>query len=485
MLIKGLCKPRAMKEIVDAVGIHYTKNRLKLTAFYCLVFGVHIISCSHYQGCAKKHYPMMSYTEALDYLYRLQLHGIAPGLSRINHLLSALDAPHRKFPSIHIAGTNGKGSTAAMTASILKQAGFRVGLYTSPHLIDFSERIAINSIPISQEEMIQLTECIKKQVDRLSILITFFEFTTAMAFCYFAKNAVDIAVIEVGLGGRFDATNVLTPKICAITQIGMDHEQYLGHTLLEIAKEKAGIIKEGVPIITGATPPEVITCIEETAHHKNAPLIRLGQDLLVSGTSPQLFLYQNGSKKRTVSCPLLGKHQIANAAIAMGIVETLSDFPVSEEAILEGIAKVEWPGRLQIIQHEPWIFLDGAHNPSGIAALVSFLEERDQKRSGRNWLIIGIMQDKNIKEMLAPFSNWADKVVFTRPNIERAADVTTLSTALDSAVSQTAKASVSDAIEFVRSEIAPCDTLVITGSLYTVAEALAHFKGTTVSPIRG
>jgi dihydrofolate synthase/folylpolyglutamate synthase len=265
----------------------------------------------------------------------------------------------------------------------------------------------------------------------------------------------------------------------------MDHEQYLGHTLLEIAKEKAGIIKEGVPIITGATQPEVITCFEETAQNKNAPLIRLGRGLSVSGTSPQLFLYQNGNKKRTVSCPLLGKHQIANAAIAMGIVETLSDFPVSEEAILEGIANVEWPGRLQMIQREPWIFLDGAHNPDGIQALVSFLEETQQDCSGKKWLIIGIMRDKNIKEMIAPFSNWADQVVFTRPTIERSADVATLSTALDSSVSQTAKESVSDAIEFVQSEIAPCDTLVITGSLYTVAEALAYFKGTTVSPIRG
>ncbi len=425
-----------------------------------------------------------SYIETLDYLCHLQ-YGIVPGLARITTLLSYLSEPHLKFPSVHIGGTNGKGSTAAMTASILRQAGYRVGLYTSPHLIDFSERITINGAPISQQEIIRITAYLKRAVAHLSIDITFFEFTTAMAFCYFAESAVNIAVIEVGLGGRFDATNVVMPEVTAITNIAMDHEKYLGNTLQEIAYEKAGIIKERIPVVIGATQPHLLSYFEEVADSKSAPLMRLGHEIIVSGNSPQSFSYQSRGQKRNVNCSLFGAHQINNSAIAIGIIEQLRSFPVSEKAILEGVQKVQWPGRLQIIQERPRILLDGAHNPAGAQALAGYLQEVNPNKGDKHWLIAGIMRDKNIKEILAPFADWADEIILTRPDLQRAATGTEMLTALNTQVATSIIESVPEAIESVLLRINPNDTLVITGSLFTVAEALAHFKGVSISGIRG
>lgn len=412
-----------------------------------------------------------SYTETLDYLCHLH-YGIVPGLERIQQLLSHLSDPHLKFPSVHIGGTNGKGSTAAITASILKQAGYKTGLYTSPHLIDFSERITINGAPIAQQDIIRLTELLKREVTHHAIEPTFFEFTTAMAFCYFAESNIDIAVVEVGMGGRFDATNVLCPEVTAITNIGMDHEKYLGPRLLDIAYEKAGIIKVGTPVVTGATQPEVLSYFEEVARLKSAPIFRLGHEITLSD-------------ERLLHCPLLGLHQMNNAAIAIGVIEQLKSFPVSENAIAEGMRLSKWPGRLQVVQTDPLILLDGAHNPAGAQALACFLQGIDQNKSGKHWLIVGIMRDKNIKEILAPLGAWADEVVLTRPNIERAATVTELSAALDADVSQTLIAGVPEAIQFVLSRMETNDTLVITGSLFTVGQALAHFKGISLPRIRG
>ncbi len=427
----------------------------------------------------------MSYNDTLNDLYNLQWHGINPGLDRINRLLSALDHPQKRFPSIHIGGTNGKGSTAAMVASILRQAGYRVGLYTSPHLIDFSERMTVNGVPISPKEIVARAQQVKEESDLLLEPMTFFEFTTAMAFCYFADAKIDIGVIEVGLGGRFDATNVLTPQVTAITQIDLDHERYLGPTVLAIAKEKAGIIKEGVPVITGAIQPEVLAHFEAIARSKNAPLIRLGYEIAVTGEGPEAMRYENGGRTMRVCCPLPGRHQMRNTAVAIGIIEQLSAFPVSEQDILDGIRHVEWPGRLQTIQDRPRILLDGAHNPAGTQVLADFLMEVDPDRRGKHWLIVGVMRDKNIRELLAPLTAWPDEIVLTRPNIERAAETDQLLASLEQPLSTTVQPRVSDAIDYVKSKMGPEDTLVITGSLYTVGEALAHFKGVAVSPLRG
>ncbi|HEY5599653.1 MAG TPA: folylpolyglutamate synthase/dihydrofolate synthase family protein, partial [Candidatus Manganitrophaceae bacterium] len=332
----------------------------------------------------------MSYAQTLDYLYRLQWHGIQPGLERMEEILSLLGRPEKGFPSVHVAGTNGKGSTAAMIASALRRGGYRIGLYTSPHLIDFSERIRVDDIPIPQEEIVRLTEFLRRRIEgeapHLTETITFFEFTTALAFLYFAEAKVDLAVVEVGLGGRFDATNLLTPLVSVITNIDLDHEQYLGPTIVRIAEEKAGVIKERVPVVTGAAQPEVLSLFERIARSKEAPLIRLGEEIKVSGDLPARFVYR-GDQERIVHCPLLGRHQIRNAALAVAALEQLrlKGIQLSEKDLLDGIADVRWEGRLEMIRKNPLIFLDGAHNPAGAETLGDFLKEIDPERSGKHW----------------------------------------------------------------------------------------------------
>lgn len=444
----------------------------------------------------------MSYPETIDYLYRLQWHGIHPGLERMEALLSRVGHPERQFRSVHIGGTNGKGSTAAMVASAFHQGGYRVGLYTSPHLIDFSERIRVSGVLIPPGEIVRLTQFLRERIEagapQLRGKITFFEFTTALAFLYFAETRIDLAVVEVGLGGRFDATNVLRPLVSAITNIDLDHEQYLGSTIVRIAEEKAGIIKEGVPVITAAAQPEVLALFETISRLKGAPLIRVGQEIRVSGDLPERFLYQ-GIRERQVHCPLLGRHQIRNTAVALGVIEQLQQkgIDLSEAALLEGIARVRWEGRLEAIRRDPLILLDGAHNPAGGCALGRFLKEIDPDRKGRHWLIAGILRDKNIGEILSPLIPWIDEIVLTRPDIPRAADPALLSESLNKelligwgyyrppTVSQTIRAPVSEAIAYVEARMRPEDTLVITGSLYTVGEAKAFFSGVVPSLIRG
>jgi dihydrofolate synthase/folylpolyglutamate synthase len=433
----------------------------------------------------------MSYTDALDYLYRLQWHGIQPGLERMERLLRIIDHPERKYRSVHIGGTNGKGSTAATVASILRRGGYRVGLYTSPHLIDFSERIRVSGKPIEPEQIVRLTNLLRKRIEEkdpeLTTALTFFEFTTAMAFLYFAETKVDIAVVEVGLGGRFDATNLLTPLVTAITHIDLDHERYLGATIVQIASEKAGIIKAGIPVVTGATQPEVLALFEQVAQSKGAPLLRLDHEIKVEGDRPERFLYR-GARERQVHSPLLGQHQVRNTAVALGVIEQLQSkgVPLSEEAILDGVLRVEWPGRLEVIRQRPLILLDGAHNPSGARALAEFLNRVDPARRGKHWMIAGIMRDKNIPDILAPLLPWADEIVLTRPDIERAAEPDLLVSSIQKQPPiQTVREQVPDAIGYVESLLRPEDTLIITGSLYTVGEAKAVYSGIVPSLLRG
>lgn len=433
----------------------------------------------------------MSYADALDYLYRLQWHGIQPGLERMERLLRLLDHPERKYRAIHIGGTNGKGSTAATVSSILQQGGYRVGLYTSPHLIDFSERIRVAGAPIPADEIVRLTDLLRTKIEQeapeLETALTFFEFTTAMAFLYFAERKVQWAVVEVGLGGRFDATNLLLPLVTAITQIDLDHERYLGATIVQIASEKAGIIKAGVPLVTGASQSDVLALFEKTAQAKRAPLQRLDHEIRVEGEQPARFIYR-GARERTVHSPLLGRHQIRNTAVALGIIEQLQarGLSLSEEAIQNGIAQVHWPGRLEVIRRRPLILLDGAHNPSGARALADYLADVDPDRKGKHWLIAGIMRDKNISEILAPLLPWTDEIILTRPEIDRAAEPELLGASIQKRRPvQTVRERVSEAIAYAESRLRPEDTLVITGSLYTVGEAKAVYSGTVPSLLRG
>jgi dihydrofolate synthase/folylpolyglutamate synthase len=442
----------------------------------------------------------MSYTHALDYLYQLQWHGIHPGLERMKELLPLIGHPEKRFRSVHIGGTNGKGSTAAMVTSVLAHAGYKIGLYTSPHLIDFSERIRVSGIPIPAEEIVRLTERVREAMEsgapHLTQEITFFEFTTALAFLYFAESDVDLAVVEVGMGGRFDATNLLTPLVSAITQIDLDHERYLGSSVLEIASEKAGIIKVKTPVVTGASQPEVLSLFEQIAGSREAPLIRLGHEMKAvhqSSSSPlekapsQQFVY-HGKRERVVELSLLGRHQIDNAAVSLAILEQLQEKGISmaEKDILKGMKKAKWEGRLEVVRRKPLILLDGAHNQSGAKALRLFLAGIDPDHLGKHWLITGIMRDKNITEILNELTPWADEVVLTRPHIERAADLDLLAASLKKETLCRARFNhLPEAIAYVESSIQPRDILAVTGSLYTVGEAKALFSGTTPSLIRG
>ncbi len=445
---------------------------------------------------------------SLHYLYQLQGHGIRPGLARTRALLTLLDHPEKSFRSIHIGGTNGKGSTAAMLASVLEQSGYQVGLYTSPHLIDFSERIRICGQAIPKDAIVHLTETIRHKMEaqapHLVKNVTFFEFTTAMAFLYFAESKVDLAVVEVGMGGQLDATNTLMPIVTAITQIGFDHERYLGTTLREIAREKAGILKEGVPIVSGASQPEVCDLIEEIARSKHAPLFRLGKEIAYSlkkdrhsqiGVPRSTFCY-SGIETYRIDLNLLGQHQITNACVAIGIIELLQSqgIDISKSDIVEGLHQVSFPGRLEVVRTKPLLLLDVAHNPSGGEALGHYLIETEQSLQGKSWLIFGAMQDKKINKILEPLCPRVDEFVFTQAAIQGAANPKKMASDLirsdpfDKDTEHfkiTVQKKVENALSYVESRIQPQDRLVITGSCFTVGEARAALLETRPSFIRG
>ena len=433
---------------------------------------------------------------SIRYLYGLQSHGIKPGLARIRSLLGFLGNPHRSFRAIHVGGTNGKGSTAAMLASILGNRGYRVGLYTSPHLIDFTERIQVNGRVIPSERVWAMTEKVRQAADAcLSEPPTFFEATTALAFAYFAEAPVDCAVIEVGLGGRFDATNVLAPLVSVITTIGMDHQEYLGTTPEAIAFEKAGIIKQGAPVVAGRLTPEPLSMIRGEAAEREAFCIVLGEDFDARGEAPELFSY-DGMRWRYdgLSCPLPGRHQLDNAACALAALELAEacGLAVGEEAVREGLRAVRWPGRLELVSRTPDVWLDGAHNPQAAEALAAHLKTLSIRRvplaQGRLILVIGMMRDKDRKGVLTPLAAvpGVSHLVVTSATHPRAADPQEL--AHDCAglgVPVTVRPTVAEAFAYARSLARPDDTICVTGSLLVVGEAKAVLDGTTLSEIRG
>lgn len=445
----------------------------------------------------------LSYPKAIEYLYGLQWHGIKLGLDTIRRLMTVLNEPHRRFHSVHIAGTNGKGSTAAMVATILAAAGYRTGLYTSPHLIDFTERMRVNGAPIPPEQAARLTERIRASVADLpageaGLPVTFFEFTTAMAFLYFADSAVDFVVAEVGMGGRYDATNVLTPLVSVITHVDFDHQAYLGDTIERIAAEKAGIIKPSVPVVTAVDRPEAVSVIRTVCREQKVPLYQVGSDVHVEGTTPQRFEYRGIRWSLSdLNCALLGRHQLSNAGCALAALELLEQQGISirEAAVRQGLLSVQWEGRLERMPPAPSgaaVILDGAHNPAGARALRAFLEESRPSRPGRLILVLGILRDKDIDGILAELVPIADEVVVTRPRYERAASVEDLKRHLEKyavaaarlpdgqgrrAVCVTVREPLEEALRYVQSTAAAVDLICITGSLYTVGEARSYLKG--------
>ncbi len=361
---------------------------------------------------------MINYRETLAYLRGLHPLGIRFGLGPIRSLLARLNDPQDRFPTVLIAGTNGKGSVAAMTASILSAAGFRTGLYTSPDLIDVRERIRIDGRMIGRREMAACTEEIRS---RAPDEVSYFEFLTAMAFLHYQRRRVEIAVLEVGMGGRLDATNVVTPLVSVITNISLEHREYLGNTLEEITREKAGIIKEGGICLTAVRQRRVIETLEAICTERGAKLNRLGKEIRTTDHRDGTFSYRGvGKSYERLSCPLAGKHQISNAAMALAAVEIIdnSGFRIQETAVSEGLRQTRWEGRLEILRRSPLLLVDGAHNPAGASALRRALQNDFPHR--RLILIFGVLGDKDYRAMAGRLFPLADRVILTRPNSERA-----------------------------------------------------------------
>lgn len=421
---------------------------------------------------------MLTYPETLDYLFALHRFGVKLGLESITNLLCRLDHPQRKYATLHIGGTNGKGSSAAMVAAMLQAGGYRVGLYTSPHLIDFRERIRVQDEDISEVHVCELTARIRQVADPLGSL-TFFELTTAMAFQYFLDQKVDIAIVEVGLGGRYDATNMLDPLGVLITGIGFDHEMYLGSTLPEIAREKAGIIHQHVPVVLGRMPESVNQVFDEIAQKYEAISYRYGQDFSISQTSSTSFTYL-GSRERLsdLHTNLLGRHQMSNAACALALLEaaTAKRFPLSVDAIKYGLQHVRWKGRLEIVQHDPMVLLDGAHNSLGARVLFDFLQSQLHDCPGRKLIIVlGMMQDKHPAEFFQILFPLVDLLIVTQPHMNRAVSVHELQElVLRENLPILTIADPWEAYCQAHQVARPSDLICVTGSLFLVGEVLQH-----------
>jgi len=420
------------------------------------------------------------YRDSLDYLYGLESHGIVFGLANIRNILKSIGNPHEKVTTIHIGGTNGKGSTAAMIHSILGRSGYRVGLYTSPHIISFTERIRIDDREITEEEVVQLTEQIRgaTRENRIPETFTFFDFTTAMAVLYFFEAGVDLAILEVGLGGRLDSTNVVDPLLAIITNISLDHQDYLGDTLEEVAREKAGIIKEGKCVVTAATQPRVLDLLRRVSLEKKAPLFRVGRDFRGRRTHSRRFDYHGQQLDlANLELNLAGKHQITNATTALGAIEVVREngYRVGVEAIYEGLSGVRWSGRLEIVMESPMVLLDGAHNPGAAKRLKeAILEEFTYERL---LLVLGIMNDKDYRKIISILVPVADMTVLCKPQCERAA----LPQVLLSELTHIEKRGkiiedVGEAVQHLLSMATERDLICITGSFYTIGEAKAYLS---------
>ncbi len=419
------------------------------------------------------------YKESLNYLYGLERFGMIFGLEKILAILDAIGNPHREIQAIHIGGTNGKGSTASMIAHILQKEGYKVGLYTSPHLNRFTERIKINGREIDKEEVAELTNYLKERIEVSGVTppFTFFDFTTAMAFLYFKEKMVDLAVIEVGLGGRLDSTNVLDPLLSIITNISKDHEEQLGRSIKSIAMEKAGIIKRGRPLITAATQPQVLSLFSKLCRMEGSPFYRVGKEFRFFQNGDRTFNYEGINRKLWgININLSGAHQIVNATTALGAMEVLEGlgYPLSNEAMIEGLKEVDWPGRLEMVSSSPRVILDGAHNPAGASVLRESLGKEFLFR--RLILIVGIMKDKDIGSFLHILAPLADHIILTRPGIDRAASPSIMKKALGryEKKSETIE-NFRDAIDKGISIAGEGDLICITGSLYTVGEARSYF----------
>lgn len=413
-----------------------------------------------------------NYTKCLDEMFGLRRFGIKLGLDVIRNILNNLKNPEQNFSCIHIAGTNGKGSIASALATILHASGYKTGLYTSPHLVTFNERICINSIQISNDDVITSYQAVKTACRGMREP-TFFEYTTAMALYQFAKSEVDWAVIETGMGGRLDATNILCPNLSIVTNISLEHRSYLGNTIAEIAGEKGGIIKAKTPVVTGVTQKNAITVIKEIASKKSAPLYRLKKHFHVRRNQNGRFSYSGIDHQwQGLKTNLPGGHQIDNAALVLAACEVLQQQNVllQFDTIKNCLKTYKWPGRLEIIDSSPIIIIDGAHNLMAARYLSKFLKKNLADKDIT--LIIGVLDDKPYESILKSLLPNCNRVILTRPEIDRSLSPETLYPYAAAILNNTEiVADVGDAVNHALDTTPPDAAICIAGSLYVVGEA--------------
>lgn len=426
----------------------------------------------------------MDYCSFTEWMFGLERFGIKLGLDNIREFLGRIGNPERSFRSIHVTGTNGKGSVCAMVAEILREHGLKAGLYTSPHLVDFRERISINGVQIPERDVVRLGLELRQVMEEMASenrekQLTFFEFTTGLAFKYFEEKRADIVVAEVGMGGRLDATNVLMPEVSVITRIGLEHTNYLGNTIPEIAREKAGIIKDGVGVISCERRPEALAVIESACTRKNSALRRIGYHFDVSSVRVTVrgteFDYIGERTIRGLRTKLLGGHQAENAAAAVAALEGLTGgLKVTDQDIRKGLAAVRWPGRLDIVSRHPLVILDGSHNPDGAAATASVLEALDLKPLT---FVVGCMDDKDARGIVRALAPLASKIIITQARYKRALPAASLMEIAaqefsgEITLDPDAKAALELGIEDIRGK-----GLCVIGSLYVVGEALQWWR---------
>lgn len=427
----------------------------------------------------------MDHEATLRWLFEQETMGIKFGLANTAELLSRLGDPHRRFRSLHVAGTNGKGSVSAMSAAVLREAGYRTGLYTSPHLVDFRERIQVDGLVIGEKETFRLAEEVRGIAEEMRARsedkrLTFFELTTAMAFAHFADRGVEEAVVEVGMGGRLDATNVLRPDCTVISRIALEHTQYLGPTIAAIAGEKAGIIKPGTPAVAIEQSEEALAVLRARASELAAPLKVVGRDVgyeLLAADLDGTEVYVEELDAR-LCVPLLGSYQAANCALACGgLVELMRlGLYIPDEAFPRGLSKVSWPGRLEIVSAAPRLIFDVSHTPDGARAVAG---EVGRLLPAKVVLVMGVLRDKDLPGIAAAFGGIARRAVATAPQTKRAYAPEEVAAALSPHCPTEAVEGVGNAIERARALAGPDGTVLVTGSLYTIGEAKRWMDGQT------
>ncbi|SDI92369.1 bifunctional folylpolyglutamate synthase/dihydrofolate synthase [Salimicrobium halophilum] len=418
----------------------------------------------------------MNKTDALDWIHSRSKFKIKPGLERMEWMADKLGHPEKKVPAIHVAGTNGKGSTTSFLRNLLQKQGYVTGTFTSPYITHFNERISINGGPISDEDLIHMVEKVKPLVEEATELPigepTEFEVITMMSFLYFEEQAVDVMVIETGLGGLYDSTNIITPALSIITNIGLDHQDILGESYSEIATQKAGIIKEGVPVVSGVEQPEARAVIVETAEKFLASLYQLNEDFFVKSEEAATFVYQFQTEEH-YELTMIGEHQKKNASLAVTAIELLKKqgWNMDRTLYAQALFETKWPGRMEVIREEPLTLLDGAHNFEGTIALVETLKK--QYADKRILVIYGAIHGKPVKEMIGLIREVAEEIAvvsFEFPKALQKQDYHFIDASL------TYYTRGKDAYEAFRQSYRKNDIILCTGSLYFISEIRKYIE---------